>query len=116
MKEYDVCVIRTGTAGETAVAELLSRNPESRISITDERPYGGTCALRGCQPKKFLLVPSHAGELINLFALAIKKKITAEELKELPWAYSTYSVDFRVLMVCAEYKSGNREEVQHTPY
>lgn len=51
-------VIGTGTAGETALSELTGRG--LRLGIADERPYGGTCALRGCQPKKFLVVPSHA--------------------------------------------------------
>ena len=60
MKDFDVFVIGTGTAGETAVSELLKKEDGLRIGIADERPYGGTCALRGCQPKKFLLVPAHA--------------------------------------------------------
>ena len=60
MKRFDVFVIGTGTAGDTAVAELLKRRDGLRIGIADERPYGGTCALRGCQPKKFLVVPAHA--------------------------------------------------------
>ena len=60
MKDFDVFVIGTGTAGETAVSELLKKGEGLRIGIADERPYGGTCALRGCQPKKFLVVPAHA--------------------------------------------------------
>lgn len=60
MNSFDVFVIGTGTAGETAVAELLKRGNGLRIGIADERPFGGTCALRGCQPKKFLVVPAHA--------------------------------------------------------
>ena len=60
MKDFDVFVIGTGTAGETAVSELLKRGDGLRIGIADERPYGGTCALRGCQPKKYLVVPAHA--------------------------------------------------------
>ncbi len=60
MNSFDVFVIGTGTAGETAVSELLKRANGLRIGMADERPYGGTCALRGCQPKKFLVVPAHA--------------------------------------------------------
>jgi glutathione reductase (NADPH) len=60
MEKLDVCIIGTGTAGETAAGELLKQNEGLRIGIADERPYGGTCALRGCQPKKFLVVPAHA--------------------------------------------------------
>jgi glutathione reductase (NADPH) len=60
LTKFDVFVIGTGTAGETAVSELLKSGKGLRIGIADERPYGGTCALRGCQPKKYLVVPSHA--------------------------------------------------------
>ncbi len=62
MNAFDVFIIGTGTAGQTAVSELLlqSTERELKIGIADIRPYGGTCALRGCQPKKFLVVPAHA--------------------------------------------------------
>lgn len=58
MNEFDVFVIGTGTAGETAAAML--REAGLSVGIADEREFGGTCALRGCQPKKYLVVPSHA--------------------------------------------------------
>jgi glutathione reductase (NADPH) len=58
MRHYDAFVIGTGTAGETAAG--LIRDAGFSVGIADEREYGGTCALRGCQPKKYLVVPSHA--------------------------------------------------------
>ncbi|MEX2444074.1 MAG: NAD(P)/FAD-dependent oxidoreductase [Alkalispirochaeta sp.] len=58
MHEFDVFVIGTGTAGETAAAML--REAGLSVGIADAREFGGTCALRGCQPKKYLVVPSHA--------------------------------------------------------
>ena len=30
------------------------------LAMIDERPYGGTCALRGCQPKKYLISNAEA--------------------------------------------------------
>jgi glutathione reductase (NADPH) len=57
MNNYDIFIIGTGTAGETAASELAGKGYS--IGIADERPYGGTCALRGCQPKKYLLIPAH---------------------------------------------------------
>ena len=44
-----------------------------KTAITDFRPYGGTCALRGCDPKKVLIdgailreqVQLHQGKRIN---------------------------------------------------
>jgi glutathione reductase (NADPH) len=58
MQNFDVIVIGTGTAGDTAATILA--NAGLSVAIADEREYGGTCALRGCQPKKYLVVPAHA--------------------------------------------------------
>ncbi|TVR67805.1 MAG: NAD(P)/FAD-dependent oxidoreductase, partial [Spirochaetaceae bacterium] len=58
MKTFDVFIIGTGTAGETAGAML--REAGLTVAIGDNDDYGGTCALRGCQPKKYLVVPAHA--------------------------------------------------------
>ncbi|TVR52238.1 MAG: NAD(P)/FAD-dependent oxidoreductase [Spirochaetaceae bacterium] len=59
MKEqaYDVIVIGTGTAGGTAATQLSQAG--KRVAIVDSEPFGGTCALRGCQPKKYLVVNTH---------------------------------------------------------
>lgn len=51
-KQYDLVVIGTGTAAST-VAERC-RNAGKSVAIIDELPFGGTCALRGCDPKKLL--------------------------------------------------------------
>lgn len=58
MSTFDAFIIGTGTAGQTAAAHL--RDAGLSVGIADERPFGGTCALRGCQPKKYLVVPAHA--------------------------------------------------------
>jgi glutathione reductase (NADPH) len=50
--DFDLVVIGTGAAG-TAMA-VRCRREGWRVAITDERPYGGTCGLRGCIPKKVL--------------------------------------------------------------
>lgn len=49
---YDLVVLGTGTAG-SKVAERC-RAAGWRVAIADDRPFGGTCALRGCEPKKAL--------------------------------------------------------------
>jgi glutathione reductase (NADPH) len=51
---FDLIVIGTGTAGSTAAAECR-RSKGWRVAIIDSLPFGGTCALRGCEPKKILL-------------------------------------------------------------
>jgi glutathione reductase (NADPH) len=54
---YDTIIIGTGTAGLTA-AKLLTQNGK-KVAIVDNRPFGGTCALRGCQPKKYFVNNTH---------------------------------------------------------
>jgi glutathione reductase (NADPH) len=50
---FDLIVIGTGTAGSTVAAECRSK--EWEVAIIDSLPFGGTCALRGCEPKKVLV-------------------------------------------------------------
>ncbi|WP_044401013.1 NAD(P)/FAD-dependent oxidoreductase [Lacinutrix sp. Hel_I_90] len=52
-KHYNVFVIGSGIAGKT-VAETCAKN-KLTVGITDNREYGGTCANRGCDPKKVML-------------------------------------------------------------
>jgi glutathione reductase (NADPH) len=51
-RNFDLVVIGTGVAG-TTVAHTC-RAAGWSVAITDELPFGGTCALRGCDPKKVL--------------------------------------------------------------
>ncbi|MFD5215460.1 FAD-dependent oxidoreductase [Microbacterium sp. NPDC058345] len=48
----DLIVIGSGTAG--AVAAYESAAVGRRAAVVDHLPFGGTCALRGCDPKKIL--------------------------------------------------------------
>jgi glutathione reductase (NADPH) len=58
MTVYDVIVIGTGSAGSTVAQKC--RSAGWNVAIVDSRPYGGTCALRGCDPKKVLLAATEA--------------------------------------------------------
>lgn len=51
--DYDVAVIGTGTSAYFVVHNCLAAN--LKVAVIDRREYGGTCALRGCQPKKYLV-------------------------------------------------------------
>src|ERR687891_1351289 len=59
-KKFDLIVIGTGAAGATAAHKCRKAGWE--VAIIDSRPFGGTCALRGCDPKKVLV---GAAELID---------------------------------------------------
>lgn len=55
---YDLVVVGTGSAG-TGVASRC-RKAGWTVAIIDSRPFGGTCALRGCDPKKVLVAAAEA--------------------------------------------------------
>lgn len=52
MDTFDVIVIGTGTAGQTAATDLAAQGLRVAIIENSVTP-GGTCALRGCQAKKW---------------------------------------------------------------
>lgn len=52
-KSFDVVVIGTGEAGSAAAMQC--RAAGRTVAIVDSRPFGGTCGLRGCDPKKVLV-------------------------------------------------------------
>lgn len=52
-KEYDLIVIGTGVAASTVASTCRSEGWS--VAVIDSRPFGGTCPLRGCDPKKVLL-------------------------------------------------------------
>ena len=60
MERFDVIVIGTGVAGQTAASELAAAGRS--VAITDSREYGGTCSLRGCEPKKVLFTAAEVVE------------------------------------------------------
>ncbi len=52
-EKFDLMVIGTGAAGSTAAFKCQAAG--WKVAIVDSRPFGGTCALRGCDPKRVLL-------------------------------------------------------------
>ena len=50
---FDLIVIGSGTAAMSAAMRV--RKAGWTVAINDEKPLGGTCALRGCDPKKMLV-------------------------------------------------------------
>ncbi len=47
---YDLIVIGAGMAGVSAATKCASAG--WKVAIVDALRYGGTCALRGCDPKR----------------------------------------------------------------
>lgn len=53
LRTLDLVVIGTGSAASTVAYECRTAGWD--VAIIDSRPFGGTCALRGCDPKKVLV-------------------------------------------------------------
>ena len=62
MKSYDLVVIGTGTAAQAASRSV--REAGRSVAVIDRLPFGGTCALRGCDPKKILVAGAATEELV----------------------------------------------------
>jgi len=72
-KKFDLVAIGTGSGASAAASRC--RSAGWQVAIVDSRPFGGTCALRGCDPKKVLVgavdaidchnVPFHPGRNIS---------------------------------------------------
>ncbi|MCP5412080.1 MAG: NAD(P)/FAD-dependent oxidoreductase [Alphaproteobacteria bacterium] len=59
-KRYQLAIIGTGTAA--MVAAMRVRAAGWSVAVVDFRPFGGTCALRGCDPKKMMIGGAEAAD------------------------------------------------------
>lgn len=50
--QYDVLIVGSGTAAQSAALPLAAAG--KKVAMVAREPVGGTCALTGCQPKKYL--------------------------------------------------------------
>jgi glutathione reductase (NADPH) len=51
--QFDVAIVGTGVAAATIAYDC--REAGWQVAVIDSRPFGGTCANRGCDPKKVLV-------------------------------------------------------------
>ena len=79
-RTYDLIVIGAGMAGVAAANKCAAQG--WNVAIVDALPYGGTCALRGCDPKKIL---RRAAEIIDSASLMRGKGIDDAGLR-INWA------------------------------
>ncbi|MGO3184286.1 MAG: dihydrolipoyl dehydrogenase family protein [Aequorivita sp.] len=79
IKEYDVFVIGTGTAGKTVAYDCAAEG--MKVAIADNREFGGTCSQRGCDPKKVLVGIT---EVIHLSKCLEDKGVTS--VPKVDWA------------------------------
>jgi glutathione reductase (NADPH) len=78
--KYDVVVIGTGAAASTVA--MRCRKAGKQVAVVDSRPFGGTCALRGCDPKKVLV---GAAEILDWTRRMEKNGIRADRV-QIDWS------------------------------
>jgi glutathione reductase (NADPH) len=78
---FDLIVIGTGTAGSTVATECRSKG--WNVAIIDSLPFGGTCALRGCEPKKILF---EAAKIIDSNHGHKNKGVINSEIVRIKWS------------------------------
>jgi glutathione reductase (NADPH) len=75
-RKFDLIAIGTGAAATGVTSRC--RDAGWKVAIVDSRPFGGTCALRGCDPKKVLV---GAGEAVDWTRRMKGRGIQAAELQ-----------------------------------
>src|SRR3989441_7466905 len=63
---FDLVVLGSGSAAQTVASRC--RAAGWTVAMVDKRPFGGTCALRGCDPKKVLVGAAAAVDAAHLLA------------------------------------------------
>jgi glutathione reductase (NADPH) len=76
MAKYDIVVIGIGSAASPV--SIRRRKASKQVAVIDSRPFGGTCALGDCDPKKVLV---GAAEVVDWGGHMLEKGICAERLR-----------------------------------
>ncbi len=79
-KTFDLIIIGTGVAASTVAWKCHFAG--WRIAVIDSRPFGGTCVLRGCDPKKVLV---GAAEVIDWNRRMESKGIVDSDKVKIHW-------------------------------
>ena len=77
-KQYDLVVVGSGV---TSAVASRCREAGWSVAVVDRQPFGGTCALRGCVPKKILV---GAAEAVNAARDMAGRGVPGRDLK-LDW-------------------------------
>ena len=81
-RHYDLVVVGTGV---TSAVATRCREAGWTVAVIDSRAFGGTCALRGCVPKKILV---SAAEAVH----------AARDMRDLGVPAATLAIDWPALM------------------
>ena len=98
--QFDLVVIGTGTAA--GVVAHTCRRAGWSVAVIDSRPFGGTCALRGCDPKKVFVGAAEAVDQVNRLR---GKGVRADALR-VEWSELMRFKEAMIETVPAERESG----------
>ena len=76
---FDIVVIGTGVGGSSVAYKCQSAG--WKVAIVDSRPFGGTCVLRGCDPKKVLVGAADAHD----WNLRMRERGIFPSVAEIDW-------------------------------
>jgi len=110
IKHYDVICIGTGGAGNTAAFRLASAGKS--VLICDDKQFGGTCAISGCDPKKIMITAAELHDFNKRLSsgkvvknpenpsweamMAHKREFTQNHSEKLIYKYNKSGVDFKI--------------------
>ena len=80
MKKFDLIVLGSGPSGGTVAKACAEAG--KKVALIESREFGGTCALRGCNPKKVFV---HAAEVVDAASRSDGKLCNAESIN-IDWA------------------------------
>ncbi len=81
--DYDLFVIGAGSGGVRAAR--IAAQSGARVAIAEEYRIGGTCVIRGCVPKKFMVYASYYGRKLK-------------EARDYGWQIEEKGFDFETFM------------------
>ena len=97
--DYDLFVIGAGSGGVRAAR--IASQAGARVAVAEEYRIGGTCVIRGCVPKKFLV---YGSEFAQMFADAPGYGWTVKEAR-FDWATLRNNVQNEVTRLSGIYTS-----------
>ena len=65
MAKYDFDLLTIGGGSGGVAASRRAGSYGARVAVCEESRLGGTCVMRGCVPKKLLVLGSHFGEMLQ---------------------------------------------------
>jgi glutathione reductase (NADPH) len=89
--DYDLFVIGAGSGGVRAAR--LAAMSGARVAVAEEDRVGGTCVVRGCVPKKFMV---YASEFSHLFA----------EAEGYGWSKTASTFDWKTFLTAKDVEIG----------